>query len=92
MPYKTVQFETDIGGSETTCAPTGAGCVVPPPGAAFYPFYSIESSGGHCQFTFGNDIAGKTTNDFGKDAEFGAPNVAFYFGQLSSGPTSNPCR
>jgi hypothetical protein len=91
MPYKTVQFETDIGGSESTCTPTGAGCVLPPSGAAFYPFYSREASHGRCLLTFGNDIAGKTQSDFGKDAQYGAPNVAVYYGQFSSGPTSNPC-
>src|SRR5579859_3464794 len=30
--YPSMQFETDVLASESTCMPTGAGCVVPPPG------------------------------------------------------------
>jgi hypothetical protein len=60
-------------------------------GGPFYPFYSIEASHGRCVFTFGNDIAGKTESDFGKDTQYGSSNVAYYFGQFNAGPTSNPC-
>jgi hypothetical protein len=41
-PYPTVQLETNVGGSEILCnTNTGAGCTVPPTGAAFYPFWTL---------------------------------------------------
>ena len=93
--YDTLQFETDIPQSEVLTVPpcntaTGVGCVVPPVGAAFYPFYSQLGSGDGCLFTFGNDIPGRTTNDFGKDAQYGSPSARFG-GTLASGVMTNPC-
>lgn len=93
--YDTLQFQTDIPASEYLTTPpcntaTGTGCVAPPAGAAFYPFYSQLGSGDGCLFTFGNDIPGRTTNDFGQDAQYGSP-TARYFGDLASGPVTNPC-
>jgi hypothetical protein len=93
--YDTLQFETDIPQSEVLTVPpcntaTGGGCVVPPVGAAFYPFYSQLGSGDGCLFTFGNDIPGSTTNDFGKDAQYGSPSARFG-GTLASGVMTNPC-
>lgn len=90
--YPALQFETDIPASEvSTCNfTTGAGCVVPPVGAAFYPFYNQLGKGKDCLLTFGNDIKGRTTNDFGKDAQYGSP-TARYAGDLASGPMPNPC-
>ena len=49
-----------------------------------------KSGHGLCVWNFGNDIAGVTTDDFGKDAEYGAPNVARYAGTLTSPVMSNP--
>jgi hypothetical protein len=89
--YPMIQLETNVGGAESTCRPNGSGCVVPPPGAKFYPFYAVASTSTTCVLTFGNDIAGATTNDFGKDDEFEAPNLAWFFGTLTSGEMSNPC-
>jgi hypothetical protein len=44
--YTTIQFETDVGGSENLCnTGTGAGCTAPPIGADFYPFWSLGSHG-----------------------------------------------
>ena len=43
-----------------------------------------------CVWNFGDDIAGATTDDFGKDAEYGAPDVARYAGTLTSPVMSNP--
>ena len=37
-----------------------------------------------------NDIANVTTNDFGKDAQCGAPDVARYAGTLTSPVMANP--
>ena len=93
--YDTLQFETDIPQSEVLTVPpcntaTGVGCVVPPVGAAFYPFYSQLGSRDGCLFTFGNDIPGRTTNDFGKDAQYGSPSARFA-GTFTSGVMTNPC-
>ena len=92
--YASLQFQTDIPASEVaTCdTTTGVGCVAPPVGAAFYPFYNELGSEREqdCLLTFGNDIPGSTTNDFGKDAQYGSP-TARYGGDLASGPMRNPC-
>ncbi len=87
--YPIMQFETDVLASETTCQPTGAGCTVPPPGAAFYPFYSVRGGGDGCVFEFGNLTRG--VNDFGRDAQYGTSNLPWFFGTASSGPQANPC-
>ena len=89
--YPAFQFETDVLASESTCTPTGAGCTVPPPGAAFYPFYAQSGSGATCNFTFGNDIRGATVNDFGRDVQYGTPNLPWFFGTASGGIRPNPC-
>jgi hypothetical protein len=39
---------------------------------------------------FGN-FSGTDINDFGGDAQYGAPNLYWFFGQNSGGPQSNPC-
>ena len=89
--FPSMQFETNVGYTESVCNPfTGAGCTVPPSGAAFYPFYSRVGSGSTCAFTFGNDIAGATTNDFGKDAQYGTNNAS-QPALFSSGFFANPC-
>jgi hypothetical protein len=91
--YPEIQFETDVPASESTCnVATGTGCVAPPVGAKFYPFYSQLGSKqeGNCLLAFGNDIKGRTTNDFGKDAQYGSP-TAIFAGNLASGPRPNPC-
>jgi hypothetical protein len=89
--YRALQFQTDIPSSESTCDfTTGAGCVAPPIGAQFYPFYSQLGRGPDCLLAFGNVIPGRTTNDFGKDAQYGSPSTR-YAGDLVSGPMPNPC-
>jgi hypothetical protein len=90
-PYPSMYFDTEVGASESTCTSSGAGCTVPPPGAVFYPFYAQAGHGASCVFTVGNDIRGMTTNDFGRDAEYGHPNLQWYFGDSSSGVFPNPC-
>lgn len=89
--YATMQIETDAPASESSCMPSGSGCVIPPQGAAFYPFYALGSVEGRCILTFGNDGARQTVNDFGKDAQYGMSNVAWFFGTNSSGLRANPC-
>jgi uncharacterized membrane protein len=95
--YPLVQYETDAAGSENLCTvATGVGCTVPPIGAKFYPFWSLSplsgTMGGHsagCVWNFGNDQP-NTVLDFGKDAQYGTPNLARYGGTLISAPAPNP--
>ncbi|MEO6891642.1 MAG: hypothetical protein ABI456_18810 [Ktedonobacteraceae bacterium] len=90
-PYPAMMFETDLPASESTCTSTGAGCTVPPPGAVFYPFYAQSGRGNSCALTFGNDIRGKTINDFGRDLQYGTPDLAWFYGLASGGIRPNPC-
>jgi len=102
--YPQVQFETDVAGSSNLCnTKTGAGCTAPPISARFYPFWSLSrlathrghteaTLGGHtagCVWNFGNDQR-RTVADFGKDAQYGAPDVARYGGTIISAPLPNP--
>ena len=90
QPYPQVQIETDVGASESTCHSNGMGCTVPPPGAAFYPFYAVTGNGAHCDLQFGN-LSGAGINNFGGDAQYGTPNLAWFFGTNSGGLRANPC-
>jgi hypothetical protein len=99
-PYPQVQFETDIGGSEFLCnTTTGVNCTAPPLSAKFYPYWSLadnQSLGGVpgsarvCLWNFGATIPGQTVRDFGKDAQYGAPDLSFYGGTLISKVQPNP--
>jgi hypothetical protein len=90
--YSKIQFDTEVLASESSCIPTTpSGCAVPPHGAAFYPFYAQSGSGATCVLTFGNDIRGQTTNDFGRDDEYGSVNLPWSFFDWSSGVRPNPC-
>jgi len=62
-----------------------------PTGAVFYPFFAQSGQGANCKLTFGNDIRGATINDFGRDAEYGTPNLQWTFLDTSSGIEPNPC-
>ncbi|MGA3153777.1 MAG: hypothetical protein ACLPN6_14420 [Streptosporangiaceae bacterium] len=96
-PYPQVQFETDINGSAYLCnTSTGAGCTVPPISAKFYPFYSLSrvslARGSHlaaCIWNFGNELP-QTIENFGKDAQYGAPDLSWYGGTSISAPMTNP--
>jgi hypothetical protein len=90
-PYSVMQFDTEVGASDSHCMPDGTGCNVPPTGSIFYPFFAQSGFGSHCVFTFGNDIRGATVNDFGRDVQYGNPNLPWFFGDFSSGPFPNPC-
>ena len=97
QPYPQIQFESDIGGSSALCdTTTGSGCTVPPIGAQFYPYWSLSPlSGGMggrataCVWNFGKDLP-NTINDFGKDAQYGTPDVARYGGTIISAVQPNP--
>ncbi|MGO9079832.1 MAG: hypothetical protein ACLQDY_12415 [Streptosporangiaceae bacterium] len=96
-PYPKVQFETDVGGSSNLCdTSTGSGCTTPPISANFYPFWSLSPSSSalgstvtSCVWNFGN-VLPQTTRDFGKDAQYGAPDLSWYGGTNISAPMTNP--
>ena len=97
--FPIIQFETTVSGSVGTCQTNGVGCVVPPVGAQFYPFFALadnrdqDNRGDHrekCTLLFGN-FSGPDIDDFGGDAQYGASNLYWFFGQNSGGPQSNPC-
>jgi hypothetical protein len=94
--YPSVQFESNVPASEILCnTATGAGCVAPPAGADFYPFWSLGSpralpAGGLCVWNFGDDVARRTAQDFGKTAQYGTPDVARFAGTLTSAVLPNP--
>ena len=74
MDYPTIAFEADLPRIESTCNRlTGAGCVNPPPGAAFYPFFSTRVDNGACTWQEGGDFIPGTVNDYGGSSasEFG---------------------
>jgi hypothetical protein len=86
--YPSIQFETDVAGSEFLCdVGTGTDCTAPPIGAKFYPFWTLGSA---CQWNFGNTIAHQTLETFGGDAEYGTPDVARYAGTIISPVMANP--
>lgn len=97
-PYPQIQFETDINGSAFLCnTATGAGCVVPPTDANFYPYYTLSGSQSHgrwsgqgpCLWTVGGNLS-DTVENFGGDAEYGSPDLAWYGGTSASAVMSNP--
>ncbi len=101
--YPQIQFETDIGGSSALCdVATGADCTVPPISADFYPYWSLSplssgyrsqmSSGGRttaCVWNFGGQLP-NTLENFGKDAEYGTPDLSWYGGTSISAVRANP--
>jgi hypothetical protein len=98
-PYPSVQFETDVGGSENDCDTlSGIGCTAPPHKASFYPFWSIGRQGSSfgtatakaCLWNFGDRTPGITSEDFNGDAQYGVPDVVRYGGTLTSTVMPNP--
>ena len=110
--YSTIAFENDMPGFEVQgaqlnppfCDPnTGANCVNPPSGAAFYPFYSTTFRQGECTWQEGGKYIPRTVNDFGgsSTAEYGPllqvtfPVAGFTtvkrFVDFNSGNMRNPC-
>ncbi len=95
--YPQIQFETNVGGSENLCNTTsGAGCTVPAQGSHFYPFWSLSPQpsalGSHvtsCVWNFGN-VLPRTFQTFGKDGEYGVPDVARFAGTDTSAVMANP--
>lgn len=89
--YSSLIFQTEVLSTESSCQKDGSGCTVPPSGAAFYPFYAQSLIDDDCALTFGDDILGSTVNDFGRDAEYGNSDLAWFFGTADSGIRPNPC-
>ena len=82
----------------------GTGCVNPPPGALFYPFYSTTNVGGTCYWQQGGPYIPGTTQKFGGSAkaEYGPLRVISYpaaptgtittrYNDFRSDAISNPC-
>ncbi len=114
--YDRVAFEADLPRIEFATNPPcqrhisnpadpspGTGCVNPPVGASFYPFFSTNSMGGQCVWQLGGDFIPGTTNDFGGSsaAEYG-PLLSLAYPAANGQPTfrynnfrnilgSNPC-
>jgi hypothetical protein len=89
--YHVIQIETDVGASEATCnINNGSGCVVPPKGAKFYPFYAVANEDDDCTLMFGNFVGSEIKN-FGGDAQYGTPNNTWFFGTNSGGVRPNRC-
>jgi hypothetical protein len=108
----TIAFETDLPRIEIAGAQdnapfcnrtTGADCVNPPNGAAFYPFYSTRQHAGTCTWQEGGDFLPGTTNDFGGSSttEFGPLLLTVYpttglttvsrYNNFNKGDIANPC-
>jgi hypothetical protein len=94
-PYPILQFTATVSDSEASCMPNGVGCVIPPVGAEFYPYYSLVSGdpdgGGQACTLFFGGFSGRGINDFGRDRQYGSPNLPWFFGENNSGPQANPC-
>ena len=108
--YSTIAFEADLPAIESAqdnppvCdRNTGANCVNPPSGAAFYPIYSTTSANGTCQWQEGGPFIPGTINDFGgtSTSEYGpllqtvfpaaGPMIIKRFENFNSGNMRNPC-
>jgi hypothetical protein len=101
--YPQIQFETDVSGSSFLCdVATGAGCQVKPIGSDFYPYWSLSplSSGDRssmssgtrttaCVWNFGGQLP-NTLENFGKDAQYGTPDLSWYGGTNTSAVQPNP--
>jgi hypothetical protein len=102
--YPTMAFETDLPRIESTCnRTTGAGCVNPPPGSQFYPFYSTRIDAATCTWQEGGNFIPGTVNNFGGSSasEYGPLLLTTYpgpgfvpfqrFNNFNSGDMTNPC-
>lgn len=114
--YDRVAFETDLPRIEFATTPAcqrhvfnpsdpspGSGCVNPPPGASFYPFFTTGTSGGQCIWQEGGNFIPGTVNNFGGNSatEFGNLLVSVYprtgpetqgiYENFHNTLSSNPC-
>ena len=97
QPYAQIQFETDISGSAFLCdTNNGAGCVVPPISAHFYPYYTLGSQPSalgskltSCVWNFGGSLP-NTVENFGGDQEYGSSDLSRYAGTDVGAIIANP--
>ncbi len=114
--YDRVAFETDLPRIEFATSPPcqrhvfnpsdpspGSGCVDPPPGASFYPFFTTGMSGGQCVWQEGGNFIPGTTNNFGGNSatEYGnlqdqiyprtGPETQGIYETFHNTLSSNPC-
>ena len=110
--YSTIAFEADLPRIEADDSQdnppfcdraTGANCVNPPRGAAFYPFFTTGRHAGTCTFQEGGNFIPGTINHFGGSSttEFGkllavpypdvGPSITTQINDFNSGDMPNPC-
>jgi hypothetical protein len=115
--FSRVAFETDLPRIEFATNPPcqrhlsnpadpnpGQGCVNPPVGADFYPFYSTRSDDGACRWQEGGPFLPGTVNNFGGSSttEFGTVPLALFYPAVNIMPqyiyedfrrilSTNPC-
>ena len=110
--YSTIAFETDlprIEASDSQDNPpfcdqtTGANCVNPPYGAAFYPFFTTTQNQGTCTWQEGGNsipgtidhFGGSSTTEFGPLLQTVYPEPGFttvlLYNNFNSGDKPNPC-
>jgi hypothetical protein len=96
------RIETVGASAAGTCnRTTGTGCTLIPitddqnadgsytTPANFYPYFTAAASGDSCQWTFGANIPGLTTNDYGKNAQYGTLLKLVYPANGGGGATSS---
>jgi hypothetical protein len=94
QPFPIIQLETDVSASEATCQPNGVGCVVPPEGAQFYPFYAVAKNEEGDQGGNGNDQSQGNGNDQGQGScklvfgNFTGPGINNFGGDAQYGPSN----
>jgi hypothetical protein len=98
--YPQIQFETDTPQSEFLChINNGLNCQLPPLGAKFYPYWTLNNTqhlgklgtpAHTCVWNFGSTIPGLTKKAFGKDAQYGTPDLARFGGTATSPILTNP--
>jgi hypothetical protein len=98
--YPQIQFETDAPASEFLCNIFNArNCQLPPLAAKFYPYWTLNNTQhlgkvttptGACVWNFGGTIPGVTKMAFGKDAQYGTPDLARFGGTATSPILTNP--
>jgi hypothetical protein len=92
--YSRVAFEADLPRIEiASFSPnnncnrtTGAGCVNPPNGANFYPFYTTADVGGQCVWQLGGGHIQGTTNTFGGTSTAAFGPLIFFTYPTPAGP------
>jgi hypothetical protein len=106
--YPTIAFEADLPRIEAPDSggicdrSTGANCTNPPPGAAFYPFFTTTMDHGGCLWQEGGNFLPHTANHYGGSsaAEFGPLLLTVYpipggttsrYNNFNSGDIPNGC-